>query len=636
MKTSLAGSLILLILILPCFFMTAPLSQGCKDILACGDATAGDYNLLLKVRDPSRPGLQVLCFVPEGYQYTYHHPWKGTPLDFSVDYAYLGVATKDDVLPEIVKAGMALSTAGLAFGDADSNSGWINPTRHAWDDFDWIRYACEQAGAEQEAIALLTEDVVKELHAAGVSENLFVVGPEKGYVIEADALRYNIKELQNGVVVMSNYPKELWKTQWLKTRLVASSFDSEKEVMVRKGRTVRLGSLCGIRILDITKDSIVVKQIPFIKNIKFRDNRLVLADSMVEIALGDQATVGEYRVEVQDITGRQARITVCTKYYAWEQAMEAYIQPRYGGITVRDMMNWSRLHEDDLDGLRAMCEDRFDYEGTAIYQIPSRYPELLSCGWFSPNHACSSIYVPFHSCNTEIATPYSSGEAAALSLELLELYGHDILTSSFTLIEDVFFHEIQDIEKVVLDSITEDSVSDVLTTVDVGMQRQAWYTANIWKDINDFGNDRGHDEMCERISSLWGNNYTVSLDQMNHVVQELKDEPQYKTLIPSIITIACDICSTRIHAAALFSNDVSQARDELACGRTLLDHGIYDEGFLELQKAYLHSNLILHGKSLETSEGGEEDEGGMTLVFIVVTLCLVLLLVLALVRWKFR
>ena len=29
--------------------------SACKDIVATGDATAGNYNLLLKVRDPSRP-----------------------------------------------------------------------------------------------------------------------------------------------------------------------------------------------------------------------------------------------------------------------------------------------------------------------------------------------------------------------------------------------------------------------------------------------------------------------------------------------------------------------------------------------------------------------------------------------------
>jgi hypothetical protein len=38
--------------------------SACKDIIVCGDATEGDYNLLLKIRDPSRPGYQVLTMVP--------------------------------------------------------------------------------------------------------------------------------------------------------------------------------------------------------------------------------------------------------------------------------------------------------------------------------------------------------------------------------------------------------------------------------------------------------------------------------------------------------------------------------------------------------------------------------------------
>jgi hypothetical protein len=636
MKTRLAGSLIILILILPCFLLAGPPSTGCKDIVACGDATAGDYNLLLKVRDPSRPGLQVLCFVPQGYGYTYHRPWKKTSWDFVVDHAYLGVTSEDDVIPNIVKAGMTLSTAGLAFGDADTNSGWVNPTRYAWDDFDWIRYSCEQAGTEQEAISLLTKDAVDELHATGVSENLFVVGPDKGYVIEADAFRYNIKELQDGVVVMSNYPKELWKTQWLKTRLVASSFDSEKELTVRRGRTVHLGSLWGIRILDVTDDAVVVKQVPLISNIKFRDNRPVIADSTVEIPIGDRATVGEYSVEVHEISGRQAQITVCTKYYAWQQAMLAYIEPHYGSITVQDMINWSRLHDDDLQGLRPMCEDRFEYEGVAIYQIPSTHPELLSCGWFSPNHACSSIYVPFHSCNTEIATPYSTGEAAALSLELLGMYGHDALSPYFTKIEEVFYHEIQDVEQIALNSLTKDTVSDMLTTVDGGMQRQAWYTSNIWKDIYALGSGQDRDNLVSLISSLWDTNYRISLMKMNTVVQKLQDEPQYKSLIPPIITIACDICSTHMDAAALLGGNVSQVQNELEQGRTLLDQGTYDEGFAELQKAYLHSDFILHGQPFEYQEGNKGEVSEMNLVFIIIATCILLLVILVLIRWKIR
>ena len=101
--------------------------NACKNIIVDGDATAGDYNLLLKVRDPSRPGLQVLCIVPEGYEYTYHHPWTGKPLNYRVDHKYIGVATQGDTLPNIVKAGMMFTDSGIAFGDADTMSNWKNP-----------------------------------------------------------------------------------------------------------------------------------------------------------------------------------------------------------------------------------------------------------------------------------------------------------------------------------------------------------------------------------------------------------------------------------------------------------------------------------------------------------------------------
>ena len=171
---------------------------ACKDVIACGDATAGDYNLLLKVRDPSRTGFQVLCIVPEGYEYTYHHPWTGKTMDFKVWHKFIGVVTKGDTIPNIVKAGMSFSNSGIAFGDADTGSNWINPTRHAWDDFDWMRYACEKADDEDEAVELMTKDVVDEMHASGVSENLFIVGPRKGYVVEADAFNYEVKEITDG------------------------------------------------------------------------------------------------------------------------------------------------------------------------------------------------------------------------------------------------------------------------------------------------------------------------------------------------------------------------------------------------------------------------------------------------------
>ena len=174
--------IISIVLILTLVFLSYDVT-ACKDIIACGDATDGDYNILLKVRDPSRPGLQVLCIVPEGYEYEYHDPWTGKTMSFTTEHKYIGVATQDDVIPNIVKAGMSLSDSGIAYGDADTGSRWINPRKYSWDDFDWIRYACEKADDERQAASLLTEGVVDDLHATGVSENLFIVGPETGFVI---------------------------------------------------------------------------------------------------------------------------------------------------------------------------------------------------------------------------------------------------------------------------------------------------------------------------------------------------------------------------------------------------------------------------------------------------------------------
>jgi hypothetical protein len=57
------------------------------------------------------------------------------------------------------QGGMVLSDSGLAYGDADTNSNWVNPTKFAWDDFDWIRYACQTANSEEDAINLLTTEI---------------------------------------------------------------------------------------------------------------------------------------------------------------------------------------------------------------------------------------------------------------------------------------------------------------------------------------------------------------------------------------------------------------------------------------------------------------------------------------------
>jgi hypothetical protein len=515
---------------------------ACKDIVACGEATMGDYNLLLKVRDPSRSGFQVLSMVPEGYEYMYHHPWTGEALHFRVDRSYIGVTTLNDTIPNIVKPGMSLSNAGIAFGDADTGSLWRNPTRYAWDDFDWIRFACERAANEEEAVWLMTRDVVDEMHAPGISENLFVVGPEKGFIIEADAFHYSINEVSNKAVAMATYPKELWKTQ-LRKILIAPSFDSQKEIYVKKGDTVRLGSLYGVKIIEVGSGWITIRAIPIFKF----GYRYIIVNKPVTVHLGVRDIVGDFSVKLLDIDGDRAKISLCYKYKAWEEIMTSYLAARYGSITIGDMINWSRLHAEDIENMRPMCENRSQYEASMVYKIPGSNYETLSSGWFAAGHPCCSIYVPVHICDKDVYDPFENGEGAALSLQLLHIYGHDVLVPYFSKTEEVLLYETEVREDLAEDVIIENgNLSGFFTIVDIEMQKQAWFTQQIWMGVSNLSCEEDQRRVIDIIDDLWSENYQVSLLNMNKSIRDLEDVSGTRTIRDKIGEIMQSIFRLRI------------------------------------------------------------------------------------------
>jgi len=605
--------------------------KACKDIIACGDATEGDCNLLLKVRDPSRAGLQVLCIVPEGYKYTYRYPWTGKPMDNSVLYKFIGVATKDDTLPNIVKAGMSLSDAGIAYGDADTGSKWVNPSQNAWDDFDWIRYACEKAINEDEAVSLMTKDVVKKMHATGVSENLFIVGPKKGYVIEADAFHYKTREIVDGIAVMSNYPKDLWKTQRGKKFPISQAFDTIVEKEVRNKGTIRLNSLYGVKIVEIGKNYINVKPSSFFYILKTKSFGVI-----TKINLGERKTVGDFSVELLDIDGNKAKVRVCNKFKAWEEEMLGYIQPKFGSITVKDMINWSRLHSEDLDRLRPMCEDFFEYEAVAIYKIPNKNYETMSMGWFSPNHACSSIYVPFHICNTDIYDSYKTGEAADLSLNLLKEYGHGILNASFKNAEEVFLNEIDIAEKFSTERIEDNlPISDFLTVVDMGMQRQAWLTEQIWIDISKISNQDSKRLVTNIIDKIWDNNYSTSLKNMENSILDLRKLSSTGSISNKICEVALDICKSRIDAANAIGKQTQTIEEEYNESSRLLKQGEYERGFDNLQKIFTQSDMLIKGQTFQEVKSIEKtkDKGNDFLSYLLIAL-LIISIIIVILRFR--
>jgi len=581
-------TLIILIFYLPILISSPVL--GCKDILACGDSTGGDYNLLLKVRDPSRPGLQVLCIVPQDYEYEFYHPWTGEKIFFKVENKYFGITSKDDVIPNIVKAGMTLSDKGLAFGDADTNSNWINPSRYAWDDFDWIRYSCEKADNIDQAVLLLTEDVVNKYHAPGVSENLFVIGPDSGYIIEADAFNYKIKEFVNDVGVMSNYPKELWKSQILKTLPISISYDFNTTDYFKVGDIIRLNSVYGIKIINITESSILARQIPIFK-INFWT--FLFIGEKIEIEIGERKNVGDFSLKVLDVEIDKVKVELTNKFKAWENKMLENINSKYGNITVKDMFNWSRLQSVDLDGLRGMCEGIYEDEAVAIYKIPKNYYKSLSMGWFSPSFACSSIFVPFHISDNDIFDPYENGEAAQLCQNLFKIYGYNNL-SCFNNIENVFLYENEIIENIAVNIIEEEEIlSDFLTIFDINAQKQAYLTEKIWFDIDNLINQNEKELCINIIENNWGLSYSNSLINMKYTVLNLLELNNTFPIINNIIEIAFSVCESRFDLAGILGIISEEGAQEYFFAEEYINNFEYEIGFNHLIKAYLIvENLI--------------------------------------------
>ncbi len=587
--------------------------KACKDIIACGDATDGDFNLLMKIRDPSRPGPQTLCIVPEGYEYTYHNPWTGKPISFTNENKYIGVVSNGDTIPNIVKTGMSLSSAGISYGDSDTGSNWINPTKYAWDDFDWIRYACEKAKTEDEAVNLMTKDAVSKMHATGVSENLFIVGPKKGFVIEADAYHYKVREIENGVEVIHNYPKELWKSQIRNKLTIAWSFDTVVEKYVRNKEVIRLKSLRGVKVVEIGKDYVSLKPVGLLYAVKTKNLGVT-----TKIFIGERGDVADFSVELNEIKDNKAKLRVCVKQKAWEEKMMEYIEPKYGHITEKDMINWSRLHSNDLDGLRSMCDIYYsDYEAVAVYKIPQKNYEEMSIGWFSPNHACSSIYVPFHICNTDIYEAYKTEKAAELGLGLLNYYGHGVLNKSFEKTEEVFFNEINFVEEISKTLIKNDgNYSDFLTINDMGMQKQAYITEQIWMELSKIENHDKKRFVINIIDKIWYKNYSLTLRNLKNGIENISVQNEYSSIKDKLIDIAIDISKTRIDAAKSIGKNVVISEIELNRAKNFLEKDNYGDGFNNLCKAYEYSNKLINGKDIDDFSSNENNDEKLNIIFV--------------------
>jgi hypothetical protein len=181
-------------------------------------------------------------------------------------------------------------------------------------------------------------------------------------------------------------------------------------------------------------------------------------------------------------------------------------------------MVWSRLHADNLQGLRPLCEDAVDYEAAMVYKIPEEHANLLSSGWFAANHACSSIYVPIHICDDDFYDAYETGEAAELSLALLRKYGHGNVTSLCESVENVFLFENELNEAIAHLMIYSGlNTTPFLTDLDEGMQEQAFLTEHLW-----FSSPNSSSGIIENI---WMDNYSLTQQNIRRAISLLRCIP---------------------------------------------------------------------------------------------------------------
>jgi hypothetical protein len=165
-----------------------------------------------------------------------------------------------------------------------------------------------------------------------------------------------------------------------------------------------------------------------------------------------------------------------------------------------------------------MCEDLNTYEASMIFKIPKEHATLLSSGWFAANHACSSIYIPVHICDDDFYDPYETGDAAALSLALLQKYGHGNLTELCRSVESVFLFENELNEGLAHLMIHADiNVTPFLTELDSGMQEQAYLTGQLWLSTPNL--TRGI------IQDLWMENYTTTQQNIRRAVSLIRGIP---------------------------------------------------------------------------------------------------------------
>jgi hypothetical protein len=219
-------------------------------------------------------------------------------------------------------------------------------------------------------------------------------------------------------------------------------------------------------------------------------------------------------------------------------------------------------------------------------------------------------------------------EAAQLSSDLLNIYGHGVLQDSFSNVEEVFLYEIEVAEQIVIERKYDDSViSDFLTIIDMGIQKQAFETEEIWLEISKISNRLDKQAAINIIDNLWCKNYSSSLKNMKDSINDI--EKFSIKIIKKICDIGLDICRSRIEAANSLGYNCPSAIEEYKKACVHIKKTEYEVGFDYIYKAFNRCDKEIKGEILcymKNSETKEKINFPLNISFLLLIVGIILLL----------
>lgn len=174
-------------------------------------------------------------------------------------------------------------------------------------------------------------------------------------------------------------------------------------------------------------------------------------------------------------------------------------------------------------------------------------------------------------------------------------------------------------------------ISDFLTVVDKGMQRQAWLTEQIWMEASKISNQDTRLAITNIIEGIWEKDYSFSLKMMEASINDFKKLSNAASILDRVCDIGLDICKSRIDAANVIGKSCPTAVKEYELASTLVRRGEYELGFDHIEKAFTECDMLIKGQTpadLKDVGISKNERANFILYFLIILLIIVVIILL--------